>query len=138
MTSTFKWVNNVKKKFDHYQNFLEKYFSIYFYGITGKFTDSPKLYSLFRLNYLITFLPEWMKINIMFLSLNHFGPIIQNWCREPWKSLYRGKVTIPHVQSSTNWRLECWWDEEYFFAYNKLPNLQLINSAYAVPSPPPV
>ena len=53
------------------------------------------------------------------------------------KSLYRGKVTIPLVQSSTNCRVGCWWIEKYFLLFVNSQAHSWLTTAHAVPSPSP-
>ena len=56
----------------------------------------------------------------------------------PGKSLYRGKVTIPLVQLSTNCRIGCWCIEKYFFQVVNNQAAQLVdNRKLAVLSPSP-
>ena len=53
------------------------------------------------------------------------------------KSQYKGKVTIPLMQSSTNCRISCWCDEKYFLLLVNNQAHSWLSIAHAVPSPSP-
>ena len=51
------------------------------------------------------------------------------------KSTYRGKVTIPLVQSSTKYRIGCWCIGKYVLSLANKPSYSWFTTAHVLPSP---